>query len=163
MTAEFKSYLFSVIVACMITTIVKSIAVNSKSRKALELVCGLLIVLSLLRPLGGVNAEQLSTAIGKILSQTEDAERESRAYNARITSDIIKEKTETYIWDKAAEEAFVPTRVSVDMRFGETYPYAACVTIKGPYTDLQKKRIGDWIASALAIPEESQQWEWSKS
>lgn len=158
-----KSYLFTVVAVCFLTTLVKSAAGRAKTGRALELACGLLVILTVIRPLLRLETKDLSTAIGKILSQTEDAEQMSRSYHARITADVIKEKTETYIWDKADEEGFSPTLVSAEVSFGSAYPYVSAVTIAGPYTDLQKKRVGEWIETALAIPEDRQRWHWNKS
>ena len=159
---ELKAYLIRVVSVCVLTSIVRVFG-KGAAKKVLELTCGLLILLVILRPLAHVDVRGISEAIGRLMTQTTDAEKESRAYNARLTADIIKQKTEAYIWDKASEEKFTPTEVSVEVSFGGTYPYASGVVIGGPYTDLQKKRIGSWIESMLAIPEDRQQWHWNKS
>ncbi len=162
MMTELGRYLGRVVCVCALTTLVRCLIRGGAVRKPLEFACGLLILLTILQPLVHTDAVGLSAAIGRLMTQTTDAERESRAYNARLVADVIKEKTEAYIWDKASEEKFTPTEVSVEVSFGGTYPYASGVKIGGPYTDLQKKRIGSWIESMLAIPEDRQQWHWNK-
>ena len=160
--AELKAYLLRVVSICVLTALARAFPVKGAVRKAMELTCGLLVLLTILQPLVRIDVSEISSAIGRLITQTADAERESRAYNARLTADVIKEKTEAYIWDKATEEKFTPTEVSVEVSFGGTYPYASGVVIGGAYTDLQKKRIGSWIESTLAIPEDRQQWHWNK-
>ncbi|MBQ3072891.1 MAG: hypothetical protein IJD20_06325 [Oscillospiraceae bacterium] len=160
---ELRNYLFRVVSICTATALARGIVRTGTARKVMELTCGLLILLTILRPLAKIDIGALSASIGRLITQTQITDREDRAYHARNTAEIIKEKTEAYIWDKASEENFKPTEVSVEVSFGGTYPYASGVLIGGPYTELQKERIGSWIETMLAIPEDRQQWRWSKS
>ena len=71
-------------------------------------------------------------------------------------SERIKEKTETYILDKAAQ---MGAAITVDVNLEESMPPApAEITIKGTVSPYVKKQLTDCLRNDLGIPEDKQIW-----
>ena len=75
---------------------------------------------------------------------------------------VIKEKCETYIWDKAVSLGFEPLGVEVEIMADGGQPYPCRVIISGEFTQGQKQQLSHWIQQELAVKTEDQEWTWSK-
>ena len=153
---EVGSYIVSVSATALICGIVKSITKDTAAAKILKLVCNLILLLTVLRPMGSI--ENLGIAdfslpgipdASKLIAEGERASRNAVA-------DIIIRKTEAYIVDKAAAMgAAVSVSVTVS---GDEPPIPVCVEISGSVSPYLKLRLEEMIQEDLNISKENQLW-----
>lgn len=154
-----QEYLRQIISAVFLIALLQAILPRGLIRRVGLLVCGLVLLLVILRPVHKIELQDLSELFAASELERMDFEDYSRE-NAEKMEQLITEKTQAYIWDKAQKLAFTPKEISVQTKKGEDYPYPYSVTIKGMYTQKQRLELTAWIAANLAIAEHNQQWRW---
>lgn len=158
MTQTIRSYLLGVIAVSILTVIVKSVVPSGAVKRAASVICGVLLMLCALSPLLSIDTEQIAQSIARTRMQTEAMQTGVEVKNRELVSSIIKEKTRTYIWDKAASLGLDIT-VEVEMRDDGEYPYPYAVTLTGQPNEQQRLSLTRTIAADLAIPAERQAWK----
>ena len=143
--------------AGLFTAAVLTLAPGGRLGKTLRLVCALLLMAVLLSPLGrldfGAYAEELSR---QRLTGADLSARGENAANTLLGS-IIREQTEAYILDKAAELDIRILRAEVSLAWGEEvpYPWSAELWPGGPG---DTGRLEDVLEGELGIPRKRQVW-----
>lgn len=158
MSEAIRTYLLSVIAASVLTVLVRSVVPDGAVKRAASVICGVLVMLCALSPLLSIDSEQIAQSIWRTQMQTEALQTGVEVKNRALVSDIIKEKTQTYIWDKAASIGLDVT-VEVEMRDDGEYPYAYAVTLTGIAGEAQRRTLTQTISENLAIPAERQTWK----
>ena len=154
---EARQYLLTLI--C--TSIIAALAVRITEGKgitssATKLVCGLFLVINLIYPFVRFNLPDYQNIISNIKKQSAQISDEGKNAAAETMSDIIKEKLQAYILDKAAS-IDVALNVQVVMNKSDlTMPES--IIISGNISPYQKSRISQIINDELGIPKEKQQW-----
>ena len=77
--------------------------------------------------------------------------------NREALAAVIKQKTRTYIWDKA-QELGLAAEIDVTVSTDGAYPYPAAVCVKGAFTEAQRQTLSRYIEENLAIGKEQQTW-----
>lgn len=141
----------------MLQTLVLCITPKSNVRKIASLCCGLLLTVCVLKPLVQIEPETIAQSISKMQmdSQTQAAQVEVK--NKQLVCQIIKEKTQAYILDKAQLLGLTLT-AEVSVGGKDTYPYPTKVDLTGYASQAQKKTLTAIIEENLAITEENQIW-----
>ena len=162
MTESIRSYLLSLVSVGFIEVVVQSVLPPGAVKRAAAAVCGLLMILTVIKPLAELDLEKLSFSIAQIDVMETTAISNVEIDNQSIIAAIIKENTESYILDKAAEFGIEPVRITADVVCDGGHPYPSRVLICGEYTDSSKRRLSVWIANELAIEPKNQEWVWNK-
>jgi len=157
MTEALRTYLLAVTAACLFSSILLALVPQGSVKRAMTFVCGLAVILTALGPVVKLDAGALARSISRAKIASDETASGITVDNRALISAIIKEKTETYIWDKAEELGFRPS-VRVTMEDGGDYPYPARVSIAGTFTEAQKKELSEALEEELAIPKECQEW-----
>lgn len=157
MSAALRAYLLSIAAAAFLCTIAASLLPKGNLRNITQFVCGLLLAVTVVKPAAEMDYSLISQAISKVLMQTEQTRTQVTVQNRELVSDIIKQKTEAYILDKAREWNMNVT-VEVIMDGSDTYPYPCAVRISGRYTAEQAMRLKTMIERELAIAADRQEW-----
>ena len=154
--AAIGAYIVSVSATSLICGIICSLMKESGSAKTLRMVCNLILMLAVVRPF--VNHRKLDLSEIPVPkyedghSWIEDAQMLSR----NALADIIKDRTEAYILDKAAAMgAAITVVVSVS---GDEPPVPVGVEISGPVSPYLKLRLEEMIQEDLNIAKENQVW-----
>ena len=150
-----KEYLLSITAAAMICGIASSLAgKNSSVSKLIKLLCGLFLAAAVIKPLVDVRivniydfAESLTTSSVLAVSQGESMAAEEMKR-------IIKQKTETYILDKANT---LGADIAVEVVLEDYVPVS--VTIMGDISPFVKTNLSASITQELDIPPEEQIWK----
>lgn len=98
-----RQYLFSVVCACLISGILLSLVKGAASQAVMKLLCSGFLALTILSPLGKMDFSQ---ELYKFLPDKEEGQQMARAGEdmaQKNLAGIIKENSEAYILDKAAE------------------------------------------------------------
>ena len=155
--SEVRNYLFSIVAASFLVSIVCSFPQKRGVKRTLTLCGGLFLLLTLVRPILSFRFGDLSKYLDQYQvdeSVIHDALEAGQNESARL----ITQQTEEYILDKAAElGASVSPEITL-AALGENYQYPHSVTITGQWTPQQKQELTVYISQTLGIPEERQLW-----
>ena len=145
-----RQYVISVVAATMLCGIVVRLFPNGSGKQMGKLICGLFLAYTVLSPISRVDFSKLpdfSLRCMDAAAMGENLARDSMA-------DIIKEETEAYILDKAAD---LHANLRVEVAVGEDNLPAA-VTISGEASPYARRQIQAMIANDLGISKENQKW-----
>jgi len=151
-------YLRPILAVSFLVAAVRAAFSERSYGKLIGFVGSLLILATILGPVAKLDADLVAAAIGRLEMYKVEDKLEHAIDNSAIISEIIKEKTETYISDKATQLDLALRSVSVTMEKGGEYPYPAAVRISGQFTQQQRTELTRWIERNLAIPNKAQTW-----
>ena len=150
-------YLYGIIAAAVICSVIMSIAPKAKATKSLlGMLCGLFLLLSLLKPIKNIDFTNI-TNLENILEIDSNAivEQgiESSSHSLR---EVIKEECEAYVVEKATQ---MGATISVDIQIAEgNTPVPTDATITGAISPYAKERLMDVLTEDLNIPKERLRW-----
>ena len=149
-----KEYLLSVTAAALICGIVSSLAGrNSSTSKLVKLLCGLFLASAVLKPLVDVRIDNIYDFADGLTLNGDLAVSQGEKMASEEMKRIIKQKTETYILDKAKA---LGLDIAVVVTLEDYTP--ATVTITGDVSPYAKADLCASIAQELDIPPEEQIW-----
>lgn len=152
-----QRYLFSLAAAALLCALVKSLVPKGKMERVVSTLCGVFLAMTALSPLAKWELPDFAAQLSKVQIAAEEARTGVEIRNREALLAIIKEKTQTYIWDKA-KELGLAVRVTVTVETKGDYPYPAAVHINGPCTPSQRQALTRYIEENLAIGKERQLW-----
>lgn len=158
MTGTLRGYLLSVVAVALFSGILLSLTPTGSVRRTLGFICGLLLTLAALGPAAKLDVERLVENFSEL--RTQAGERTAAAENGSVElmAALIKERTEAYIWDKAASLGISPSRIEAEVDAGGDYPRPRAVRIIASCTAEQRRRLTEWIERELAVPSSEQEW-----
>lgn len=127
---------------------------EGSSGKLVRLLCGICMVLTVLRPIPGLALPDLSRYLSDLDADSRAAVTAGTQLARDAQLDGIKQRTETYILDKA-QAMGLALRVEVTLVDG----YPGAVTVSGHATDAEKALLEEMILRDLGISKENQVWQ----
>ena len=149
-----RQYVISVVAAAMLCGIVVRLFPNGSGKQMGKLICGLFLAYTVLSPISRVDFSKLPDFSLRCMDDAEDAAAMGENLARDSMADIIKEETEAYILDKAAD---LHANLRVEVAVGEDNLPAA-VTISGEASPYARRQIQAMIANDLGISKENQKW-----
>ena len=152
-----KQYLLSIVAAAMLCSIVTAfMKKDSFLSTALKLISGIFMLLVLISPITDINIgspikiiDDLSLEANQITSAAAKSSRDSLCT-------IIKERTQTYILDKATANG---VSLSVEVALSDAdIPEPVSVSLSGNISPYKKKILSQIIENDLGITAEAQTW-----
>lgn len=150
------AYIVSVSVTALICGIVKSLVKDSSGVRAIEMVCSLMMLLAVLRPVLNLDFGEVSQMTFPSLPDASYFIEEGELVSRNTAADIIKQNTEAYILDKAAAMGLEIT-VSVTVS-NDDLPVPLGVELSGKVSPYLKLRLEEMILQDLNITKENQTW-----
>lgn len=150
-----RRWLLGIVLTSFAVGTAQQIVPKGRERAWVRLIGGMLLTLSLLRPLGDVFLETPSVSVGSWGKMLETQTETYREEHQKELAAIIAEKLETYIWDKAIESGMdgdVSVCVSIRM---SGVPLPDIVTIGAPFDPT----LSIWLEEVVGIPAEKQIWQ----
>jgi len=156
---SWKQYLISIIVSALSCGIISQMISDSKSKELMHLLCGLILAISILHPLSGMDLNKLfSLSIpDSNLADHYISEGEEIALEAKTVR--IKASCEAYILEKAKAEC---ADIKVDLILDENQ-MPAFVEIEGTLEADTQSRLQNILVEDLGIPKENQTWSWNQA
>lgn len=151
-------YLRPVLAVSFLVAAVRAAFPERSFGKLIGFAGSLLILAAILKPVAKLDSDLIAAAISRLEVYKVEEKLDLVIDNSAIISEIIKEKTETYISDKATQLELTLRSVSVTVEKGGEYPYPAAVRISGQFTQQQRTELTKWIERNLAIPNKAQTW-----
>ena len=102
MTLGLRTYLLSVCAAALFCATAMALLPKGSVRRVAGFTCGLLLTVAAIGPLTNLGDYSISEALAALQMQAEEQKAGVTIKNRELVSQIIKEKTQSYILDKAA-------------------------------------------------------------
>lgn len=158
MMAHWQQYLYSVIATSLCCAIVVRLLTGTKRKERMRLICGVIMAMTILRPLTDIDLEQVLQMPVQDLDCGESyiAEGEQAAAEALQTG--IKASCEAYILDKAKALGMeIRPRVLLDEKM-----VPVSVRISGKADTKAQRILQEILTMDLGIPKENQEWIWNQ-
>ena len=150
MMGQLRTWLLGVVFTAFATGLANELVPKGRERALVRMVGGALMVLALLCPLGAIEWETVSVPAMNFSDQAETYREEQK----NALSDIIAERLEAYIWDKATELG-IACSVHILMSCDESaIPTAETVEVRAQYDPV----LAAWLEEVVGIPAEKQIW-----
>ena len=157
MTEGIRGYLLSVCAISILVSLVQTILPQGTVRRVAGFTGGMLILLTAVSPVAGLQPAQLAKSVSRIQLEMEALETGAATGNRELMAGIIKQRCKAYILDKAAE---LGMSIEADVELDETsdYPYPVKAVLTGTCSAQQKEQLSAAISENLGIPGEQQEW-----
>lgn len=148
-------YVLHLVVAAIFCAVVKALAgKKGTAAGAVQMLCGVFLLLTLVKPLVGIRIGDFSTEFWR--DQADAAVAAGTSTAEESLRQLIKDKTEAYILDKARLfGGELTVEVSLD---SSDLPAPKSVEISGKISPYGKMRLQQVIRDDLGIPAEAQLW-----
>lgn len=156
MMAALGEYIFSVAATVLVCGIVNTMLGNTAFIKLVKFIGGLIVLLSVVRPLYQYTWPMDISLPDIPFGQWEDIPFQGKDSYHNALGEIIKQKTEAYILDKASDMGLSVT-VEVSVSKEET-PVPESVRISGSVSPYGKLQLEEMIQKDLNISKENQFW-----
>lgn len=137
----------------------EALAPAGRVKKAGRLAVGLLLLLAVVKPLGGVDGHALAGALDLYRPDGAAYEAALEEKSGDVLKAVIEERTNAYISDKAKT-------LGVDCAAEVTYYYGPdgevrpeAVVVRGEFTESQQGELSRALEGELGIPAEKQSFE----
>ena len=128
-------------------------------KKAASIACTVVLVMTVLLPLGTLDISQYSLELAKYREMGDQLEEKGDAFRDSMSRTVIEQECEAYIMDKAEAMGITVDTVKVRAFWnseGVWVPESA--EIRSGCGESEKKRLSDLIFADLGIPAENQEW-----
>ena len=157
MNIALKEYVFRIIIAALICSVVKNFSGSSSSLNSIiKTLCSLLLTITILSPIVKLDYSNMINSFLVFSEDTRQVVTTGTNYSINALNDSIKEKAEAYILDKAS---LYNAELSVEVKLSdEDLPVPYTVTLKGQISPSAKSKLIKIISDDLGIPKENQTW-----
>jgi len=154
--SSIRQYLLSVICMVVVCGIMQLFITSGPTGSVIKMIAGLIVTVVVINPLLKNRDLQWDFQINDINLDSEFAIAEGKRKSAKMFSELIKEKTQTYILNKA--EA-MGANISVEIQLQKDNPTVIdSVTVLGDVSPYVKRQLLDCLRLDLGIAEEDQIW-----
>ena len=147
------AYVKTIAYGAILSGILLAVASDTENGPLIKLVCGIFLTIVALRPLSEVRLPDIPELMGSINEEAERTASYGEAIAGQAMADIIKQKTEAYILDKASAMGLA---LSAEITVWDGMPEE--VRLEGDFRDAERATLSDLISQELGIPKENQQW-----
>lgn len=154
-----KQWILGITCAAVIAAAAEALAPPGRVKKAGRLAVGLLVLLAVVKPLGGLDFDALAGALASYRPDRAACEAALEEKSGAVLKTIIEEKTGAYISDKA-EALGMNCAAEVTYYYGpdgEVRPEA--VVVRGEFTENQQVQLSRVLEGELGIPAQRQRFE----
>lgn len=150
-------YVLRVVAAAMVCMLVKNLIPEKNALGGIaELLCGLFMMLTMLSPWKQIRLEEFPLSLTESFTDAEVFRKEGEKAASDALADIIKQRTETYILDKAGEWN-ATLRVEVTLS-EDALPVPVGARLTGIVSPYVRSRLERTLEEELGIRKENQVW-----
>lgn len=151
-----RQYIFSIVAASMIAGIVMGFLQGGTVKTLVKLICGLFLSFMILSPIRQLDLSDFAITGAAETEEGEAIAAMGEAIAADAAMQIIKQETEAYILDKAAQRN-VSLEVQVTVS-GEPPHLPTAAQLRGQVSPYAKRWLEAILSEELGIPKENLQW-----
>ncbi len=159
MTEALRGWIVGIAGAAMVTAVAMTVTPEGRVKKVVALICGLMTVLALIKPIVGFDYDSFSKNLAQYKSEAAVIAGSIDETNEILTRRIIEDRCATYILDKGASLGITDLEVTVKAVWSEDgywYPSGASLTTDAD--ESLRRELSRGIASELGIPPEELSW-----
>ena len=151
-----RHYILSIVIAAFISCIIKNlIGDKSGHGKIVSIICGVFLTVVVLSPVLDLKIPDLMSFTDDFKNDAEDIVSITQGETQTQLRTIIKERTESYILDKAAS---MNSDIRVEVILDDVTSIPAAAIIHGDISPYNKAILSQYLVDSLGISEESQTW-----
>jgi len=159
MTELIRTWIMGLTGAAFLATIATTLTPKGRPRAVVGLVTGLVTIVALIAPIIEFDYAAYASNVAHFEVSLEARNQEWEASQERLTSRIIRERSEAYILDKAESLGLVGLDVEVATgRNADGWLFPDRVWIIGEVSAAQQRALAEFLAGTFGIPAERQYW-----
>jgi stage III sporulation protein AF len=159
MSEVLRSWVIGIAGAAMVTAAAMTVTPEGRVKKVVSLICGLVTIIALLRPIGGLDSRNLLKSIEAYKQEATAFSAEIQSADENLTRRIIAEKSAAYILDKGESLGIGDLDVSVTTAWSEDgYWYPDGAVLKTSADNAARDQLSRSIETELGIPPEELIW-----
>ena len=159
MTEVIGTWIRGLVGAAVLTLVAMALTPDGKTRRVTALVCGLVMMTVLIKPVIGFDYKSLSRSMAEYRFKAEDFSQGFQETNEKLTGYIIEEECAAYILDKGISLGISDLKVTVSARWSEEgYWYPDSATIETSAGADLRGELGRQIQESLGIRSEELIW-----
>lgn len=159
MSGVLHSWVMGIAGAAMVTAAALTITPEGRVKKVVSLVCGLLTVIALIKPVTSFDSAALMTSLEAYRQEAAWFSSDIQSANENLTRRIIAEKCQAYILDKGKSLGIADLEASVTTAWSEEgYWYPDGAVLKTSADNAAREELGRIIRAELGIPPEELIW-----
>ena len=160
MTELIRSWILGLTGAAFLAAIAMSLTPKGRPRAVVGLVTGLVTIVALIAPVLEFDYAAYARHVEHFEVSLEARNQEWELTQERLTSRIIRERSEAYILDKAERLGLVGLDIEVaTARSADGWLYPDRVWITGEISAAQQRELSAFLTKTFGIPTDSQFWE----
>ncbi|MCD7760683.1 MAG: hypothetical protein LUH16_02755 [Clostridiales bacterium] len=148
-----KEWLLGVIAVSFLTAAAQAVMPDGAVKQVGRLACGLILFLSMVRPLLGMDYGSLSQALRDYQEELSARQETLEETGKELTGDIIAEETDAYIQDMT-EELGVDCRITVEWNWEEETPTPVQAIVTGELSNGDRAALTEALVRDLGLERE---------
>lgn len=159
MSEILRSWIIGIAGAAMVTAAAMTITPEGRVKKVVALICGLMTIAALLRPVAGLRGVDLKKSLIAYEQEAAAFSSDIQSADENLTRRIIAEKSVAYILDKGSSLGISDLDVSVTTQWNEAgYWYPGSAVLKTTANNAAREQLSRDIEAELGIPPEELIW-----
>lgn len=152
-----RQYILSVLAVSLIISLVNAfISKDSAQSKLIKMISGFVLIITIISPFSNFKIGNIEDIFDDLELNPNQIISEGEIIADLTSRDIIKERSEAYILDKASDMGLT---VEVEVTLNDTVPSSPySIEITGNISPYSKMQLSKIITTDLAIPEDRQKW-----
>lgn len=152
------SWICSLTAASTVAALAKQLTPDGGVRKVTELLCGVMLSVTLLGPVMSADLPSLAFSMSEYRRTTAELTQDAQAAGNQLLRQCMEEQCAAYVLSKAHTLGIEDLRVAVKTQWRDEYwvPYEA--QLKGKLSTEDRYRLAAYMEAELGIPGERQYW-----
>ena len=145
--------------AAVVTAVAMTVTPEGRVKKVVALICGLVTIIALLKPIAGLDYRNLARNIASYQKSADGAAAQAGKVDEKLTRLIIEDKTASYILDKGKSLGIGDLEATVTAAWSKDgYWYPSGVHLKSNAARELRDKLSQSIEAELGIPPEELIW-----
>ena len=149
-----RTWLMSIVIASLAVSLAETLVPAGTLRRVLSVTGGLILLLVVLQPLLRVDLKHVKLDTSQYQKTVESRRAELENADNEQIAELIAEKTESYILDKAKQLGISCTVKVATKNGADGMPYPSSAVLSCPLS----KELSAYLEQELGIPKERQSW-----
>lgn len=152
-----RKYLLSVAAASLLTSFLPALLPKGKIQKVESFIGSLVLILTILSPVVKLNASSIRKAMESYQIDLQDTQRGIEKKSRGVLEELISQRCEEYIWDKAAQMGL---QLEIEITVGENsdIPVPVSASMVGVCSQEDQAVLSKILEEELGIPRNKQEW-----
>lgn len=152
-----RKYLLSVAAASLLTSLLPALLPKGKIQKVESFIGSLVLILTILSPVVKLNASSIRKAMESYQIDLQDTQRGIEKKSRGVLEELISQRCEEYIWDKAAQMG-LQLEIEITVGGNSEIPVPVSASMVGVCSQEDQAVLSKILEEELGIPRNKQEW-----